>query len=76
MAYDVDYITVRCQDEEPAHPMALPLAVHNLVAESLGFFIGTFDVIGVDGNDRVFRCGRVARYELIVRPGVGPPIPC
>ena len=45
--------------------------MHDLVAEFLSFFIGTFDVIRGDGNDRVFGCGCIARYELDVRPGIG-----
>jgi hypothetical protein len=56
MANDVDYVAVWCADEESAHtPRLCRYRVHDLVAELLSFFISTFDVIGVDGNDRVFR---------------------
>ena len=38
--------------------------MHDLIAEFLGFLIGTFDVVGVDGNDRVLGHAFVTRYEL------------
>jgi hypothetical protein len=82
MVHDVEDVAVWCPDEEPAHtPWLRGERVHDLVAEFLSFFISTFDVIRVDGNDRVFGRGRVARDELDVRSGVGrgvagPPIPC
>src|SRR6185437_4329223 len=70
--HDVDDVAVRCPDEEPAHaPRLCRYRFHNLVAEFLRFFIGSFDIRRVDGNDRVFRGGCVARDELDVRPGVG-----
>ena len=49
MVHDVNYVAVRCSDEEPAHtPWLCSYRVHDLVAEFLRFFIGTFDVIRVD----------------------------
>src|SRR6266496_3286996 len=72
MVHDVDDVAVWCPDEEPAHtPWLCSYRLHDLVAESLSFLISTFDVIRVDGNDRVFGCGCVTRHELDVRPGVG-----
>src|SRR6266576_2359231 len=69
---DVDDVAVWCPDEEPAHaPWLCRYRFHDLVAKFLRFFIGSFDVRRVDGNDRVFGSGFVARYELDVRSGVG-----
>jgi hypothetical protein len=69
MAHDVDYVAVLCSDEEPAHtPRLCRYRVHDLVAELPSFFISTFDVICVDGHDRVFGSGCVARYELDIAP--------
>ena len=65
MIHDVDDVAVRCPDEEtPDAPWLCRYRFHNLVAEFLRFFIGTFDVGRVDGNDRVFGGGCVARDEL------------
>ena len=69
MAHDVDDVAVWGSDEEPAHtPGLCRCRMHDLVAEFLSLFIGTFDVIRVDGNDQVFGCDGIARYELDVRP--------
>src|SRR5512132_2162528 len=58
MVHDVDDVAVWCSDEEPAHtPWLCSYRVYDLAAEFLSFFISTFDVIRVDGNDRVFGCG-------------------
>src|ERR1700704_2868976 len=72
MVHDVDYIAVGCSDEEPAHPPWLGgYRMHDLVAEFLSFCVGTFDVIRVNGNDRVFGCVGIAGDELDVRTAVG-----
>src|ERR1035438_6440044 len=76
MVHDVDDVTVWCPDEEPAHtPCLCGYRVHDLVAEFLGFFVSNFEVIRVAGDDRIFGCGCVARYELDVRLGVGRGVP-
>src|SRR6266704_5221384 len=70
--HDVDDVAVGCPHEEPAHAPCLgSYRFHDLVAEFLRFLIGSFDVVGVDGNDRIFGRGCVARYQLDVRSGVG-----
>src|SRR4030095_6067468 len=72
MVHDVDDVAVWCSDEEPAHtPWLCSYRVYDLAAEFLSFFISTFDVIRVDGNDRVFGCGCITRHELDVRPRGG-----
>src|SRR5947209_18084293 len=72
MVDDVDYIAVWCSDEEAAHaPWLCGYRVHNLVAELLSLFKSTFDVVRVDGNDRVLGRRCIARHELDVHPGVG-----
>src|SRR6202012_2998585 len=45
--------------------------MHDFVAEFLGFRAGAVDVVGADGNDRVFGGGRIACYELDDRPAIG-----
>src|SRR5262245_25235689 len=70
--HDVDDVAVRRPDEEPAHaPWLCRYRFYDLVAEFLRFFVRTFDVRRVDGNNRIFGGGCVARDELDVRPGVG-----
>src|SRR3954454_16763994 len=72
MTHDVDDVAVGCSDEEPAHtPWLCGQRMHDLVAELLSFFVGTFDVVRKHGNDRIFRCACVPRYELDIRHAVG-----
>jgi hypothetical protein len=45
--------------------------MHDFVAEFLGFRVRAVDVVGAHGNNRVFRGGRIPRYELDDRPAIG-----
>jgi hypothetical protein len=44
--------------------------VDDLVAALPCFLVSCLDVVHLDGNDRVFRCGRVMRDELEVSAGL------
>jgi hypothetical protein len=65
MVHDVDDVAVWCPDERPVHTHgSVFIGFPDLVAEFLSLFISRFDIVGVDGNNRVFGGGCVARHEL------------
>ena len=64
MVHDVENIAVWRSDEEPSHtPGLCRQRVDDLVTELLRLLIGAFDIVGVNGNDRVLGCGCVTRDE-------------
>src|SRR3954453_13415247 len=71
VVHDVDHRSVRCPDEEAADaPRLGGPRVHDLVAEFLRLRVGSVDVVGEDGDERVLGRRGVARDELDVRAGV------
>src|SRR3954452_18340531 len=71
VVHDVDHRSVRCPDEETADaPRLGGQRVHDLVAEFPRLRVGSVDVVGEDGDERVLGRRGVARDELDVRAGV------